>query len=61
MQVTLFYNSVFMIQHYILYVGKKGPKANDTIREPLVCPDVTCEQIKGLQKSSDPHAPQEEV
>ncbi|KAI9119585.1 hypothetical protein K1719_009461 [Acacia pycnantha] len=65
--VTIFYDSVFMFQHYVLYLGKKagvGAKADGKMREPLICPnsiDVTDQQIKDLQKSCDRPLPQEEM
>ncbi|KAK4282293.1 hypothetical protein QN277_013689 [Acacia crassicarpa] len=65
--VTIFYDSVFMFQHYVLYLGKKdgvGAKADGKMREPLICPnsiDVTDQQKKDLQKSCDRPLPQEEV
>ncbi|KAK4282295.1 hypothetical protein QN277_013691 [Acacia crassicarpa] len=63
--VTIFYDLLFMFQHYVLYPGKKAgawPKANEKTRQPLICPssiDVTDQQIKGLKKSSDLSLPQE--
>ncbi|KAI9072517.1 hypothetical protein K1719_045526 [Acacia pycnantha] len=65
--VTIFYDSVFMFQHYVLYLGKKagiGAKADGKMREPLICPNsiyVTDQQVKDLQKSCDRLLPQEEV
>ncbi|XP_028772435.1 cystinosin homolog [Neltuma alba] len=65
--VTIFYDLVFMLQHYALYPRKKAgasPKANDIIREPLICPtstDVADQQTKSVQKSSDRPLQQEEV
>ncbi|KAF7819477.1 cystinosin-like protein [Senna tora] len=44
--VSIFYDSVFMLQHYVLYCGKKGV-ISDKLREPLISQIPRDEQMKG--------------
>ncbi|XP_054790048.1 cystinosin homolog isoform X2 [Prosopis cineraria] len=64
--VTIFYDSVLLFQHYVLYPGKKAGAShrdNEKIREPLICPAstdfLTDQHIKDSPKSSDQALPQE--
>lgn len=67
MQVTLFYDSVLMFQHYVLYRGKKAVvshKDNEKMRESLISQsptDVTDQLIKGSEKCCDQSPPVAEV
>ena len=64
LQVTIFYDSILICQHYVLYPDKKGHSTSyencDEIKQPLTCASPIDQQIKGSVKSSA-QPPAEEV
>ncbi|TKY46454.1 Cystinosin-like protein [Spatholobus suberectus] len=58
--VTIFYDSILMCQHYVLYPDKKGltSKNSEEIKQPLICASPIDQQIKGSVKSSRQSPPE---